>query len=260
MATYVMVNDQGWAITAAHVLGDLVLAQQHKTERDKYFQDVAAIDANPLFSSGKKKHEIGKLNKNWNWITNHSAWWGVDGVAFQTVHFDGLADIALVQLSGPLDQLKITGYPTFANPATPIQQGTSLCRLGFPFHDIKALFDATSGRFSIPDLPALAMFPNDGILTRNVLISDPASKRNIHFLETSSAGLRGQSGGPIFDTQARVWALQSRTSHLPLGFAPTIKYKGKDVTEHQFMHVGWGVHVSHIREMLDKFKVAFQSA
>jgi hypothetical protein len=110
------------------------------------------------------------------------------------------------------------------------------------------------------DLPALATFPNDGILTRNVNMVDPNTKRQIHFLETSSAGLRGQSGGPIFDVNGHVWALQSRTTHLPLGFAPKVKANGKEITEHQFMHVGWGVHVPHIRELLENFKVPFQSA
>ena len=93
------------------------------------------------------------------------------------------------------------------------------------------------------------------------MVTDPNTKRQIHILETSSAGLRGQSGGPIFDTDALVWAIQSKTQSLALGFAPKIKLQGgKEITEHQFMHVGWGVHVSHARELLDKHKVSYQSA
>jgi trypsin-like peptidase len=261
MATFIVVNDSGWVLTAAHVMQDVTLALQHKQEREQYQKDVDAINANPAFSPGKKKHQLNQLKRNWNWITHHSLWWAVDGITFTTIHVDPVADIAIAQLAGPIDKLVAKTFPTFANPATPIQQGTSLCRLGFPFHDFKALFDPSSGRFSIPDLPQLAMFPNDGILTRNVILTDKATNRKVHFLETSTAGLRGQSGGPIFDTQARVWALQSRTQHLPLGFAPTVKLQGgKEITEHQFMHVGWGVHVSHIRQLFEKFNVQYKSA
>jgi Trypsin-like peptidase domain len=260
MATFIVLNDAGWVLTAAHVVQDAVLAQQHKKERDQYQSSVDAINANPAYSPGKKKHEINQLKKNWEWITNHSIWWAVDGITFKIIHADPIADLAVAQLAGPIDKLEVKGFPTFANPSNPIQQGTSLCRLGFPFYDIKALFDPASGQFSIPDLPLLARFPNDGILTRNLLAVDNASKRNVHFLETSTPGLRGQSGGPIFDVKGHVWALQSRTSHLPLGFSPTVKYRGKEVTEHQFMHVGLGVHVSHIREFLEGLKVTFHSA
>ena len=56
---------------------------------------------------------------------------------------------------------------------------------------------------------------------------DNASQRKVHYLETSSAGLLGQSGGPIFDIDGTVWAMQSRTTHLPLGFAPKVNTKAK---------------------------------
>ena len=261
MGTFIIVNDSGWALTAAHIVTDVFLAAQHKTEREQYQASVDAINANSAFSSGKKKHEINQLKRNWEWISNHSFWWAVDGIGFDVVHADPIADVAIVKLNGQIEKLGTKTFPVFANPATPIQQGTSLCRLGFPFHDVKALFDTTTGNFSIPDLPLLAMFPNDGILTRNVMVTDPNTKRQIHILETSSAGLRGQSGGPIFDTDALVWAIQSKTQSLALGFAPKIKLQGgKEITEHQFMHVGWGVHVSHARELLDKHKVSYQSA
>jgi len=69
-------------------------------------------------------------------------------------------------------------------------------------------------------------------------------------LETSTPGLRGQSGGPIFDTKGTIWALQSRTSHFPLGFSPKVKKDGKDIEENQFLNVGWGVHAELIAAFL----------
>jgi hypothetical protein len=261
VATFVLLNKEGWALTAAHVLQDLGTAQLHKKERDDFLAAVQAINSNDKLSPGKRKHEINQLRKNWEWITNYSVWWSVDGVGFDTIHFDGPADLAVAKLNGPIDKLVVGAFPVFADPVKPLPQGSSLCRLGFPFHEVKTIFDETSQGFTIPDLPPFARFPNDGILTRNVLANNDDAKRSIHFLETSTPGLRGQSGGPIFDVKGSIWALQSRTSHFPLGFTPKAKVQGgKEVTEHQFMHVGWGTHVSHIRELLTKHNIPFASA
>ena len=64
----------------------------------------------------------------------------------------------------------------------------------------------------------------------------------IGFLETSSPGLMGQSGGPIFDVRGTVWSIQSRTMHLPLGFNPPVPNATRGEVEHQFLNVGWGTH------------------
>ena len=257
IATFVVVNDKGWALTAAHVVQDIFTAQKHEQERNEWQKAVDAINANTLVSPGKKKHEINKLKKNWEWITNQSLWWAVDGIGFSNIFVNLAADIALVQLTGPIEKLNTKVFPKFADPAKPVRQGTSVCRLGYPFHDVKALFDPIKKQFSIPDLPQLASFPNDGIVTRNVMFVDQVTNQQAQFLETSTPGLRGQSGGPLFDVKGNVWGIQSRTSHLPLGFAPTLKINGKEITEHQFLHVGWVAHVSHVRELLDKYKVSY---
>lgn len=259
IATFVMVNDSGWIITAAHVLQDVVTIQEHAKEQAQYQKDVAEINANDKFTKGKKKHELGLLKFDPNWITHQSLWWGIDGISFDQAHIDLGADLAITQLKGPFNKLDVKTFPTFGDPATNLAQGKSLCRLGYPFHDIKAIFNTSTNSFTIPGLPHLAMFPNDGILTRKIIAIDDQSKRQIRYLETSSAGLRGQSGGPIFDSEGVVWAVQSKTTHLPLGFSPTIEVNGKKIVEHQFMHCGWGIDISHICEMFGKFNVSYQS-
>jgi hypothetical protein len=259
MGTFVVVNDQGWILTAAHIVADAILSQQHRKEREDYQKKVDEINANSLYSTGKKKNEINRLTRNWNWITHHSLWWAVDGIQFENIFSDSATDLAIAKLIGPIDKLNVKNFPTFADPNKTLKQGTSLCRLGFPFYEVKALFDPATQQFSIPDLPQLATFPNDGIYTRGIQYVDKTTGSKTNFIETSSPGLRGQSGGPIFDVDGTIWALQSRTSHFPLGFSPTVKYKGKEVTEHQFLHVGWGVQIAHIREMLDKYKVKYDA-
>jgi hypothetical protein len=43
---------------------------------------------------------------------------------------------------------------------------------------------------------------------------------------------------------------------MPLGFSPKIKEGSREVTEHQFMHVGWAVHVEEILAFLKQHNVA----
>jgi hypothetical protein len=76
-------------------------------------------------------------------------------------------------------------------------------------------------RFEIPpqSLP-LPRFPIEGILTRFLIKEDPNVAKppfDIVMIETSSPGLRGQSGGPIFDTNACILGVTKRNPTLPLG-------------------------------------------
>jgi hypothetical protein len=98
----------------------------------------------------------------------------------------------------------------------------------------------------------------DGIYTRECVLIEENTKIRAKFLETSSPGLRGQSGGPIFDVRARVWALQSRTFNFPLGFSPQLKIGNTSVTEHQFLNVGIGSHVEEILNFLRENQVQFE--
>ena len=74
-------------------------------------------------------------------------------------------------------------------------------------------------------------------------------------IETSTPGLRGQSGGPIFDVAGAVCGMQSKTAHLPLGFSPRSKSRRR-VTEHQFLNVGLAVHAETMLEFFDRHGVA----
>jgi hypothetical protein len=264
IATYILLNNDGWALTAAHVMLDLMASQKHAQERAEYAAKVHQIENNPVFSAGKKRHEINQLKRNAEWITNVSYWWGDPGVAPSVMHIDQERDLAAVKLIG-FEKLKIGEFPTFAAPpANEVSPGpgpgTSLCRLGFPFHVVMARFDDAIQQFKVDNMPPLTMFPNEGIHTRTMLQLNAATGRQTRFLETSSAGLRGQSGGPIFDVDGRIWAIQSRTLSIPLGFAPTVKQGKHEITEHQFIHIGVGCYVAEVRDFLTAFNIPFASA
>ena len=98
----------------------------------------------------------------------------------------------------------------------------------------------------------------DGIVTR--FLGDTTGK--ISGIEMSTPGLRGQSGGPLFDINGTVYGLQFATNHLHLGFdikereivSEGRKYK---VSNFPFLHVGLCVHVDQIKEFLTEHKIAF---
>lgn len=256
LGTCVVVNDEGWVLTAAHVVMEMLKVQNSMVEMAQYEAAKAAIMAQQDVKDKEKRRRVQRLQASDDWITNQAVAFGFNWSMDR--HFiDGLADIALVHVNG-FDAQSVKEYPSFKNPTSEFRVGTSLCRLGYPFHSIKADFDQTTGLFSLdPSTFPMPQFPNDGILTRFAIKNAAAGGRQAKFIETSTAGLRGQSGGPIFDKDGVIWAIQSQTISLPLGFAPSVKLGGRDVVEHQFMHLGWGSHVQHAIELMRSNGISF---
>jgi hypothetical protein len=83
---------------------------------------------------------------------------------------------------------------------------------------------------------------------------------DVMFLETSSPGLKGQSGGPIVDRDGNIYAIQSKNLTMPLGFTGTVEINGKKVDENQFINVGIGVHLQTIVALLKKHNIKFDTA
>ena len=87
-------------------------------------------------------------------------------------------------------------YPKFRS--TELEVGEMLCRSGFPFKEIELSWDENTDQFHFPGNPfPVPMFANEGIISR---FMESATNSDHVVIETSSPGLRGQSGGPLFDT------------------------------------------------------------
>ena len=235
----IIVNRDGWVVTAAHMLQTHELHLRHQAEIAAYDREVDAIRRGPGNPPGKEKR-IRALAGGSRWIRNYSMWFGRDEWSIPTFHVLGTADLATGQIAN-FDPATVQGYPTFRDPTT-IRNASSVCRLGFPFHEITATFDEATGAFNLgPGSLPIPRFPNEGIITR-FLDSGTEDGIEVKLIETSTAGLRGQSGGPIFDIDGAVCGMQSRTAHLPLGFSPEVIVGGEKVIEHQFLNVGLAVH------------------
>ncbi len=241
---FIVLNNEGWILTAGHLFDSFMQFQQDSKK-------VAEIkEANDVISSPPIKMDP-------DWISNHSFWWGKDNVRITNIYVNRQIDICIGKLE-PFDPSWVSEYPVFKNPDK-IHPGTSLCRLGFPFLNIESDFDEQFNAFRIkPGVLPLTLFPNDGMYTRNVYKGKSMDGDfDMLYLETSTPGLKGQSGGPIYDKDCKIAAMQVQTAHLPLGFHPKVEYKGKMVTENQFLNVGLGVHVKTIIELLNYKGVKF---
>jgi hypothetical protein len=253
-ATFMVVNRDGWVISAGHVFDSFVKFQSDQNK----IKEVNEINSNRQ-SAAEAGAPNALIKVEPTALTNHSFWWGWDGVILKHVYVNRQVDIAVAKLDR-FNPDWVKNYPVFADPAESVP-GTSLCRLGYPFININADFDTAKNNFRIPALNAAELiFPNDGIHTRTV--KKGVSKEGnfqMTYIETSTPGLKGQSGGPIFDTKGRVHAMQVSTMHIPLGFHPTVEYEGRNEVEHQFLNVGLGLSTATIRAVLDSKNVKYDA-
>jgi len=236
LGAFVIINEEGWFITAAHIIQQTSIHQTHLKEYNDY------VNGNGMVLNPK-------------WILNHSLWFAADHHRVSQFFVFPENDLAIGKIEN-FNPDFVKEYPRFIDPGK-IKVGRSLCKLGFPFYDIQATFSDNSFHYASNLFP-IPRFPYEGMMTRNISGGlRQGDNREILWLETSSPGLRGQSGGPIFDNEGRIWALQSMTRHIPLGFSPKINKNGVEIEENQFINLGWGVHAKSILDFLDLHNVKY---
>jgi hypothetical protein len=262
IGAFVVVNNEGWTVTANHIVEEFERAAQAAQEYQAAKDLKEALHADTTLGKNERGRRLKALPRfQPDAPTSTSAWWSWDPVRAISVHKIQVADLAFVKLE-PFDPAWIVTYPVFKDPTQPMSPGRSLCRLGYPFHNIEPVFHPDRNEFELPpgSVPP-PFFPNDGLFTRTLTPpAGPPTPYAVRFIETSSPGLRGQSGGPIFDQGGAVWGIQSRTMSYPLDFTPPVPGGKRGEKEHQFLNVGVGVHaetiVGAMRELGIKFALS----
>lgn len=264
IGTYVVINKDGWIVTAGHIIEQINLLISAEAQAVAYEAKRVSIQNDVALSEGEKRRHLKQLGSaNPKSVNRMSCWWGVDSCQLVDIAYLPQGDLAIGRLS-PFDPTKVTAYPTFKDPTKDYEPGVSLCKLGFPFHEITPQWDSDKNAFILPPgTVPLPIFPIEGILTRIIELDVaqsgvPLPPFPIRMLETSSPGLRGQSGGPTFDAEGVIWAIQSKTNHLPLGFSPPVPGGKKGQKEHQFLNVGWGVHMTTVLGFFNQYKIAYE--
>ena len=261
-ATFFFVNDTGVAVTCKHVL-DLIPAADNinqaflkfKTERDKlpmdnkHRQHLQGLELKYKYS---KETTVQLKNNFLNCF---------DTIEQIVCHAHPTLDLAIMEFKG-FNKIFYTSHAHFIKDSSTIKQGKYLCRIGFPFPEFNnfkhnpVTDDIEWTNTGNPNSPS---FPIDVIVTR--FVAD-ANTSGITGIEMSTPGLRGQSGGPLFDTNGKVYGMQSATNHLHLGFDIKDKeviHEGKKskISNHPFLHVGICVHADRIKEFLRQHNISF---
>ncbi|EAZ81155.1 S1 family peptidase [Algoriphagus machipongonensis] len=256
-ATLFFVNQEGYALTCKHVAQWLSQADKINKVYLQYLKGnhEGKQTKQLAYQLGLSKEKTAEMR-----VTFVDC---VDQIKNLKIHAHPEYDLALIKFEGFTKKM-FTSTPRFLGDNNSIQPGEMLCRLGFPFPEFsnfqlnleKNILEWTSkGNARSP------RFPIEGMVTR--FLGDKKGK--VYGIEMSTPGLRGQSGGPLFDTQGRIIGMQSRTKHLHLGFDIEEKSiiahgKEKKVNDYSFIHLGECIHVSVIKEFLNQHQVSFDEA
>lgn len=257
--TLFFVNDNGVAVSCKHVAELLIQAELVNKRFADFNEEKAKIPAGKGHRAQLQGLEAKYgLKKDMIVQIKHSLL-NVGNFTDITCHLHPDLDLAVIVLNGLTDKA-YASHATFINNPDKIKQGKYLCRYGYPFpeFDNYKLNEVTNdiewtnvGKMNSPS------FPLDGIITRYI-----GTAEKITAIEMSTPGLRGQSGGPLFDEEGLVYGMQYATNHLHLGFDIKdmeifINGKKEKVSDSAFLHVGHCIHVDIIKEFLREKGIAF---
>ena len=261
-ATLFFVNRDGWALTCKHVAAHVAGSEAVATKYSAYAAELAGVKG-----TSREKQKRKQLAQKYAYSASDTVQVlnrfvnCCDSISSIDMKLHPLVDLALLKFNG-YTALGVSQFPVFAKSGNDLKQGKSLCRLGFPFAEFTNYhFDAPSESLSWNNAGTelTPQFPIDGIVTRHV-----GALGNIVGFEMSTPGLRGQSGGPAFDSSGRVWGMQAATRHLDLDFdvnQEVIRHGQKvRIKESAFLHVGVCVHVDVLKSFMREHSVKFEEA
>lgn len=260
-STLFFVNELGCAITCKHVM-DLIGARDAINNQYKNF----ITEKNTIGKNNKYNKRLNELEQKYNYK---------DDVVIQLKEeFIGCTREPFFNykwINHPTYDLSILIFQDFKNPAyesfarfvkdsSILKQGKFLCRLGFPFPEFTNFRynnDKDDIEWTTEGITNAPRFPIEGMLTRHF-----ADNGKIWGIEMSTPGLRGQSGGPLFDSEGNIAGLQSSTQHLHLGFdMKNFEYKANGrtikITNQPFLHSGRCIHVDVIKDFLKSNNIKY---
>jgi hypothetical protein len=261
-ATFFFVNDKGVAITCRHVADMIPAANNINAQYQNFKTEVAKLPRDNKFSRNIKGLELKyKYSKETTVQLKHNFLNCFDRIQEIVCHVHPTLDLAIMEFKG-FEKIFYQSHATFIKDSNKIKQGNYLCRLGFPFPEFNNFRHnptADDIEWTNTGNPNSPTFPIDGIVTR--FVGDGAGA--ITGIEMSTPGLRGQSGGPLFDVNGLVYGMQFATNHLHLGFGLNdheIINDGKKtkVSNHPFLHTGISVHVDRIKDFLREKNIEFK--
>lgn len=259
-STLFFVNQEGIAITCRHVAEQLLHAEKINQQYLLFTQARFRLKRDEQYDSSIKELEL-QFNFYHDAMiqAKHSFVGCFDKISGFDCHIHPFVDLAIIRFKG-FSQIYYQGNARFIEDDSQAKPGRMLCRSGFPFPE----FNNYSYNYQKDDIewtkegnPRSPSFPIEGIITRLI-----GQQGLITGIEMSSPGLRGQSGGPLFDPEGLVYGMQSSTRHLHLGFdlenhEVPVGPGMKRVTNMPFLHVGQCVHAGVIKSFLKEHGIKY---
>ena len=254
LGTMIILNKNGDILTCKHIAKDFI-ENDILSKRNKKF-----LNEYNNASKEDKKNIENKYGFKGNSIvlTNINLPFSINGEIGIEIKFHKYLDLAVIRFKGV--NFDCEKYPIFSKDL-PLQ-GQSLCKLGYAFPEY-SYFEYSKKENNIILKKEMTsnfpLFPMDGIMTR-LVVDD---KKDISMFETSTPGLRGQSGGPVFSPEGVVYGIQSMTRHIDLNFdVNTYVKRGvtkKKVTYTPFINLGVCISSTKIIEFLDENNIEYNS-
>jgi hypothetical protein len=261
--TLFFVNNEGVAITCGHIADNIINAdainrryQEIRRERDSFGTKI----------DGRYKKQVAGLEAKYSLVKSETI------IQIKNTVLDAFdqissiecikhpqLDLAILRFQG-FNRIMYTGHAVFLKDSAMVKQGKYLCRYGYPFPEYSNFgYDPATDdiNYLASGMAGSPSFPLDGIITRHL-----GDEQQIFGIEMSTPGLKGQSGGPLFDEQGIVYGMQYATNHLHLGFDvknKEIVSEGRKIkiTNQPLFHVGLCIHVDRIKDFLASHQVRF---
>jgi hypothetical protein len=247
IGTMMILNKNGDLLTCKHIANEFI---NNDRLREKYVKLIEELNNCKNSKERKKIEEKYNITNNSVVLSNINLPFKINGSVKIEIKMHKYLDLAVIRFNGVSFNTNV--FPRFSKELP--EQGQSVCKLGYAFPEY-SFFEYSHEKENIimkkEIVASFPLFPMDGIVTRHVIANN-----EVVMIETSTPGLKGQSGGPVFSPEGVVYGIQSMTKHLDLNFdvETTVKrgIEDKNVSFTPFINLGLAVTSEKIIKFLNE--------